>query len=168
MKNTIEELREEIVNIEQQIEENTIEIDKIQCNGSYFIPELLEEDFERDFDTIVYEYVDNQCIYYSDCKDIVEAYLEDSNDNEDIFDLIKEYNMSYGVVPDGYTQLAAYVLEIACDRDCREDFNTIKELIDENNSLKEDLSDLDDELSELEVDNLDLEYLEQEEELEKE
>ena len=47
MKNTIEELREEIVNIEQQIEENEIEINKIQCNGSYLIPELLEEDFEE-------------------------------------------------------------------------------------------------------------------------
>lgn len=164
MKNTIEELREEIVNIEQQIEENTTEINKIQCNGSYFIPELLEEDFERDFDDMVYEYVDNQCIYYSDCEDIVDAYLED-NDG-DIFDLIKEYNMHFGIIPDGYTQLAAYVLEDACYRDCEEDFNTIKELIDENNSLKEDLSDLDDELSELEVDNLDLEYLEQEEELE--
>jgi hypothetical protein len=161
MKNTIKELREEIENIEQQIKENTTEIDKIQFNGSYFIPELLEEDFERDFDDTVYEYVDNQCIYYSDCKDIVEAYLED-NDG-DIFDLIKEYNMNFGGIPDGYTQLAAYALEDACYRDCMEDFNTIKELIDENNSLKEDLSDLEDELTELETDNLDLEYLEQEE-----
>jgi chromosome segregation ATPase len=166
MKNTIEELREEIVNIEQQIEDNTTEINKIQCNGSYFIPELFEEDFEQDFDTMVFEYVDNQCIYYSDCKDIVEAYLEDSNDNEDIFDLIKEYNMMYGIVPDGYTQLAAYVLETSCKEDCEEDFNTIKELIDENNSLKEDLSDLEDELSDLETELVDLEYLEQEEELE--
>jgi len=165
MKNTIKELREEIKELREQIEENTTEIDKIQCNGSYFIPELFEEDFEQDFDTIVYEYADNQCIYYSDCKDIVEAYLEDT-DNTDIFDLIKECNMNYGIVPDGYTQLAAYVLEIACDRDCREDFNTIKELIDENNSLKEDLSELEDELTDLEADNLDLEYLEQEEELE--
>jgi hypothetical protein len=167
MKNTIEELREEIVNIEQQIEDNTTEINKIQCNGSYFIPELLEEDFENDFDDMVYDYVDNQCIYYSDCKDIVDAYLED-NDNTDIFDLIKEYNMMYGIVPDGYTQLAAYILETSCKEDCEEDFNTIKELIDENNSLKEDLSDLDDELSELETDNLDLEFLEKEEALEQE
>lgn len=168
MKNTtIKELREEIKELEQQIEENTTEIDKIQFNGSYFIPELLEEDFERDFDDITYEYVDNQCIYYSDCKDIVDAYLED-NSNTDIFDLIKEYNMNYCIVPDGYTQLAAYVLELACDRDCREDFNTIKELIDENNSLKEDLSDLEDELSDLETELIDLEYLEQEEVLEEE
>jgi hypothetical protein len=65
-------------------------------------------------------------------------------------------------------QLAAYVLEIACDRDCREDFNTIKELIDENNSLKEDLSDLEDELTDLETELVDSEYLEQEEALEQE
>jgi hypothetical protein len=71
--------------------------------------------------------------------------------------------MNFGGIPDGYTQLAAYALEDACYRDCMEDFNTIKELIDENNSLKEDLSDLEDELTELETDNLDLEYLEQEE-----
>jgi hypothetical protein len=166
MKNTIKELREEIVNIEQQIKENTTEINKIQCNGSYFIPELFEEDFDQDFDTMVFEYVDNQCIYYSDCEDIIDAYLEDNVG--DIFDLIKEYNMNFGVIPDGYTQLAAYVLETSCYRDCEEDFNTIKELIDENNSLKEDLSDLDDELSELETDNLDLEFLEKEEALEQE
>lgn len=167
MKNTIKELREEIKELEQQIEDNTTEIDEIQFNGSYFIPELLEEDFEQDFDTMVYEYVDNQCIYYSDCKEIVNEYIED-NSNTDIFDLIKEYNMMYGIVPDGYTQLAAYILETSCKEDCEEDFNTIKELIDENNSLKEDLSELEEELTELETDNLDLEYLEQEEVLEEE
>ena len=168
MKERIKELKEEMDNIKEQIEDNTTEIGKIQFNGSYLIPELLEEDFERDFNDVVFEYVDNQCIYYSDCKDIVEAYLED-NDNTDIFDLIKEYNMNYGIVPDGYAQLASYVLELACDRDCREDFNTIKELIDENNSLKEDLSELYDELSDLEVelieedlDDLSLEDLEKE------
>ena len=168
MKNTtIKELREEIKELEQQIEENTTEIDKIQFNGSYFIPELLEEDFERDFDDITYEYVDNQCIYYSDCKDIVDAYLEDNSDT-DIFDLIKEYNMNYCIVPDGYTQLAFYVLETSCKEYCEEDFNTIKELIDENNSLKEDLSELEDELSDLETELVEAELLDLEEALEKE
>lgn len=144
MKNTIKELREEIKNIEQQIEENTTEINKIQSNGSHFIPELYEEDFESDINDVVSDYVDRSCIYYSDCKNIVEAYLEE-NSNEDIFDLIKEYNMNFGIVPDCMEQLAAYILENECYRDCEEDFNTIKKLIEENKDLEEELSDLEEE-----------------------
>lgn len=166
MKNTIEELREQIEELREQIKENKDEISRIQFNGSYFIPDLEEEDFERDLDDVIFEYVDRSCIYYSDCKDIVEAYLED-NSNEDIFDLIKEYKWYFGDMPESMEQVAEYVLETSCKEDCEEDFNTIKELIDENNSLKEDLSDLEDELVELETDNLDLEFLEKEEELNK-
>lgn len=88
----------------------------------------------EDIDKLIYEYVDNKFIYYSEANKFLEDY--------DIFIEIKNYNNEFGTIPENECQLAAYILE----REIYDyDYNAIEDIynyIDRIEELQEELAEL--------------------------
>ena len=133
------ERREEI---KTEIEELMEEINEEKKELTFFKGDLIYKDYNtniisKNYDDIndaIFEFVDNEFIYYSDAKEFLKDY--------DIFEKINNYNYEFGTIPENECQLAAYILQNKIYNNDYDIIEKIYKYIDKIEELQEELEEL--------------------------